>query len=89
MNIGFNPSILFDLGQYGTVYPTARITDVWGELLVSKAMLMKDWRVVYLPAGESLNTTGDKIEGDGWELNLKPGWQLKKTDALHYTLMSN
>jgi len=88
MDIGFNPNTLFDLGQYGTVYTTVRVTDVWGELQVSKSMLMKDWKIVYLPVS-NLNSTKDNILGDGWELILKTGWHINKTGPLHYQLVAD
>jgi hypothetical protein len=90
MNIGFNPSILFDLGEYGTVYPTAEIKDTWGDLTVSApGVLMKDWKVISLPASEDLNINGQTIEGKGWKLLLNEHWAVVKTDPLHFNLVKN
>lgn len=87
MGIGFNPSNLFDLGEYGTVYPTAEVKDIWGQLTVSPpGMLMKDWKVITLPAGENPGVNGQTIEGKGWKIILNDHWQLMKTDPLHYKL---
>lgn len=89
MNIGFNPSTLFDLGKYGTVYPTAEVKDVWGQLMVSATgMLMKDWKVITLPAGGDLNSNGRTIEGKGWKLILNEHWEIIKADSLHFKLVN-
>lgn len=88
MGISFNPNTLFDLAQYGTVYPTAEVKDVWGTLTVtSGGMLMKDWQVITLPAGDGLTQNGDTIEGTGWKIQLKNHWRLAKKDAGHYELV--
>jgi hypothetical protein len=89
MNIGFNPSLLFDLGEYGTVYPTAEVKDNWGQLTVSApGMLMKDWKVITLPASEDMRIAGPAVEGKGWKLQLNEHWEMVKTDPLHYTLVN-
>jgi len=87
MNINFNPNNLFDLGEYGTVYPTAQIKDVWGQLTVSEnGVLMKDWREITLPVDEGIKNAGQTIEGKGWKLILNPGWKMIKTDDLHFVI---
>ncbi|HLZ15890.1 MAG TPA: hypothetical protein VKQ08_02575, partial [Cyclobacteriaceae bacterium] len=89
MGIGFNPSLMFDLGEYGTVYPTAEVKDTWGQLNVSApGMLMKDWKVITLPASEDLHANSGVIEGNGWKLVLKDHWELEKADPLHYKLVN-
>ena len=90
MNIGFNPSNLFDLGEYGTVYPTAEVKDVWGHLTVSApGMLMKDWKVITLSASEGVSNNGQVIEGKGWKILLNDHWEMVKTDSLHYRLVNH
>ena len=79
MNIGFNPNNLFDLGTYGTVYPTMTLKDAWGELDVTagNGALMKDWHIVYLSAKDGISTKDtNTIEGKGWKLTLVNGWKL-------------
>jgi len=86
MNVGFDPRNLFDLGDYGTVYPTAQVKDDWGQLEVSgNGMLMKNWHVVTLPAA-GIQAAGDTLKGDGWLLHLNIGWKLVKKDEYHYLL---
>ncbi|MCD8739299.1 hypothetical protein LT679_01685 [Mucilaginibacter roseus] len=90
MNIIFNPNTLFDLGNFGTIYPTGEIKDNWGHLQVNKGgMLLKDWRIVSVPVNGRMDVAARHLEGEGWTLDLAEGWHLIKIDNLHYTLSSN
>ncbi len=76
MNIQFNPGNLVPLDDLGTVYPNLRITDLWGVLEVENdALLASNWQTVFVTA-PSL-ASGSKLNGDGWTLELKNGWQAK------------
>lgn len=87
MNVIFNPNTLFDLGALGTIYPTGEIRDIWGYLKVnSGGMLLKDWRRVTIPINQLPDLHARRFSGDGWTLELALGWQLLKTDDMHYTL---
>jgi hypothetical protein len=75
MNVQFNPSNLQPLGDAGTVYPTIRVTDDWGVIEGKNGALMKpDWSALVVAAPSS--TAGSSIAGDGWTLELKPGWTI-------------
>ena len=75
MNVQFNPRNLQPLGELGTVYPNMRITDDWGILEATNGALMKpDWSAVIVRAPSI--ATGSSVKGDGWTLELKPGWKL-------------
>lgn len=75
MNVQFNPQNLQPLGDAGTVYPTIRVTDDWGVIEGKNGALMKpDWSALVVPAPAS--QAGDTIAGDGWTLELKPGWRI-------------
>ena len=88
MTINFNPNTLFNLEAYGTVYPTARIKDRWGELEVEGAgMLMKDWKSVSVPVSSERLPTDGIIQGKGWKLTLNKGWTVQKQDAQHYAVL--
>ena len=90
MNIGFNPSNLFDLGNYGTVYPTAEVKDAWGELEVTAGgMLMKDWKLIYLPVTGNIKLGENHIEGARWKLTLKAGWEIEKDGATNFKVVKN
>jgi hypothetical protein len=86
MSIQFNPSNLVPLGDAGTVYPTLRISDLWGILEVRDgALLAGDWSEVRVtapdpaavrglaPGGEK----GSSLSGQGWSLRLSAGWRLE------------
>jgi hypothetical protein len=76
-NRQFRPSTLVALDDLGTVYPTMRLTDAWGDLEVtggSGALLYKGF------GRAAVSLTGadaGHLKGDGWTLELKPGWSLK------------
>ncbi|HEL4243121.1 hypothetical protein I5U23_16175 [Stenotrophomonas maltophilia] len=74
MRIQFNPNTMQPLPGSGTVYPTMRLTDVWGSLDVTDGALMQsDWKAVFVQAPAS---TEPPLQGPGWSLNLKPEWSL-------------
>jgi len=88
MNIGFNPSNLFDLGDYGTVYPTAEVKDAWGQLEVAEGgMLMKDWKLIYLPISDEIKPGESQIAGAGWKLTLNSGWKIEKDGSGNYKVV--
>lgn len=69
MNVSFNPSNLIPLENYGTVYPTMRITDNWGVLIVEEgALLSADWSKVTL--SPPLESETRFVKGKGWTLEL-------------------
>ncbi len=75
MNIQFDPRGLQPLEDAGTVYPALRITDDWGILEAKNGALLKpDWHTVIVVAPAAI--TGTNIKGDGWVLELKPGWKI-------------
>jgi hypothetical protein len=75
MHVQFDPRNLQPLEKAGTVYPTMRITDEWGILEATNGALMKpDWSAVIVVAPTAI--TGSILKGDGWTLELKPGWKI-------------
>jgi hypothetical protein len=71
--IQFNPTNLQPLEELGTVYPNLRISDDWGVLEVSNgALLSQKWNSVTLSGPSTVS--GNKLTGDGWTVELKPGW---------------
>jgi hypothetical protein len=74
-NFQFNPQNLVALDNTGTIYPTLRLTDIWGELVVERngALVHADSKRATVP----LRTDGsDPLRGEGWTLTLKPGWKI-------------
>jgi len=86
INVQFDPNEVQPLGEHGTVYPTLRVTDEWGALTASRgALVSAGWTKVSVPAPARLQST--PLEGDGWKLDLNPGWKLEPgTRAGDYTL---
>jgi hypothetical protein len=75
MQVQFDPRNLQPLEKAGTVYPTMRITDEWGILEATNGALMKpDWSAVIVVAPSV--SAGSSLKGDGWTLELKPGWKI-------------
>lgn len=73
MQIGFDPNTLRPLPPHGTVYPTLRVSDVWGVLEVTDGALIDgNWSraVVAAPLDAGARS------GPGWTLTLKDGWSL-------------
>jgi hypothetical protein len=88
MHVQFDPRNLQPLGDAGTVYPNLRISDDWGILDARNGALMKpDWSAVIVVAPSA--STGSSLKGDGWTLELKPGWKIVLgTRRGDYTLVS-
>ncbi|MCY0998222.1 hypothetical protein OWM54_13890 [Myxococcus sp. MISCRS1] len=77
MRIQFNPGELIPLAEHGTVYPGARIVDAWGSLTVSSDVLLSsDWKTATVTAPRT-EPRDARWEGEGWVLELAPGWQAK------------
>jgi hypothetical protein len=75
MRVQFDPRNLQPLGDAGTVYPNLRISDDWGILDAKNGALMKsDWGAVMVVAPSE--NIGSSLKGDGWTLELKPGWKI-------------
>jgi len=75
VNVQFNPQNLQPFGQAGTVYPTIRVVDDWGVIEGRNGALMKpDWSALVVPAPASVE--GSRVSGDGWTLELEPGWKI-------------
>ena len=79
-DFSYDPNQVIPLDENRAIYPTFRVTDVWGLLEVSDgAMLVREngkfARVVVQAPKPSAGNSG-AIEGEGWKLTLAPGWRL-------------
>lgn len=73
--VSFDPRELVPMGEAGTVYPTMQVSDDWGKLTNDAGTLMSpDWQKVFVTA--PTETAGAHLKGDGWTLDLAPGWKL-------------
>jgi hypothetical protein len=75
----FNPQGADALGDSGTVYLTARVTDRWGALQVTGGVLMSRGQAgnmseARVPAPST--SAGPTLSGDGWTLTLADGWRV-------------
>ena len=76
-NRQFNPQTLQPLGELGMVYPTMRLTGEWGALEVeSGGALLTQAQATVSANGADPSAT----QGDGWRLDLKPGWSVQPGD---------
>lgn len=69
----FNPQTLQPLGEFGTAYPTMRLSDDWGVLEVDDGVLLGKNRATVSAVGA--DPSG--LKGAGWRLQLNPGWTVR------------
>jgi hypothetical protein len=74
---GYNPNHLVSLDEHSTVYGGLRVSDEWGLLEASGAMMVREGDVVKRVVVPGVKKTEDtQLSGDGWRLELKPGWSV-------------
>jgi len=82
-SFGFNPNGLVPLNENAVVYRSLRVSDLWGVLDASSGMIVREngliQRVV-VPAPKV--TSGTKLAGDNWKLDLKPGFELRRGERV-------
>ncbi len=74
----FNPNEVVAIDENMTVYPRTQITDDWGMLQVQNGALLVRSKGHVVRAQVSAPADADSLRGDGWRLDLKPGWKLEK-----------
>jgi hypothetical protein len=74
MNIQYDPRGMVSMDSLGTVYPTIRISDIWGIVDVSGggALMSTSWTSLRVPA--PTDTIAQQLKGDGWTLQLSKEW---------------
>jgi len=75
MSVSFNPSILFPLGDHGTVYPHITVTDEWGRIEVKGDALMHNWQRLKVSMPQ-LPPPGTTLTTAEWTLELAAGWMV-------------
>jgi hypothetical protein len=77
LQTSFDPNTIQPLESHGTVYPSLKVIDAWGILTVKQgALISADFKKVTVSAPSAPATK--PMRGEGWELELKEGWALKK-----------
>lgn len=87
MQIGFDPSNIIPLGEYGTIYPVCRIVDNFGIFNTTKGVLLTDWSKITITPPISITET--LVEGDGWKIELNPGWKVIKDGNSKFKMIKN
>jgi hypothetical protein len=74
----FNPQTLVGFDIRNTIYPTGTFNSVWGKLEVTTggALLSNDQGTLRVSAPRSVAPGARTLSGDGWTLELAPGWQV-------------
>lgn len=75
----FDPQTLVGFDMRHTLYPTGTFNSVWGTLEVTKggALLSNDQATLRVRApGSAPAPDARTVRGDGWTLELAPGWHL-------------
>lgn len=87
MNVSFDPRNILPIGDKGTVYPNIRVTDNWGILKVENGALMSpNWDKIAISVPTKIEE--QKVEGDGWILQLKSNYIIKKDEKTNnYSLI--
>ena len=76
MNMSFDPNTPVPLEARGTVYPTIRITDVWGILTVTEGGALMSPTYADVRVAAPTVRSGRAVRGDGWTLELNAGWDI-------------
>ena len=79
MNISFDPRNIVPVEDKGSFYKNARITDVWGILMINNGALMSPgWDKISVSV--PLKTENKTVSGDGWTLELNDGYKVSKNE---------
>ncbi len=75
----YDPEHVVPVNDAGTVFPTIRLVAPWGTLEVTEGGILVDpgWQTARVSAPTSV--LEDRIVGEGWRLDLAPGWVVRPT----------
>jgi hypothetical protein len=78
-NYSFDPNEAVPIRGVGTAYETMRVSDRWGTLTVTSggALLLRDDASITGIAVPAPIAGSDGMKGDGWAVELAPGWRLE------------
>lgn len=92
-DFSFDPNQVIPLDENTTIYPTLRVTDVWGVLEVTDGALMKHDQGKF--GGVTVEAPKDAVgkvgvvEGPGWKLTLSNGWRLAESERKDDLVVTN
>jgi hypothetical protein len=76
ISFGFNPNGVLALDENSVVYRPLRASDRWGVLEADSGMMVrKNGSIERIVVPAPKNTAGDTLSGDGWKLELQPGFR--------------
>src|SRR3954468_16093091 len=75
----YDPTELIGFDLRSTIYPSGNFSAPWGRLTVEKGgvLVRNDFSSITIGAPRDPISSGGAIKGDGWTLELSPGWSLK------------
>jgi hypothetical protein len=81
-NYSYNPNNLVPISDTGLVYPTMRVTDDWGILVVTDGALLirTGSTVTRLQVAAPADLQARPLQGPGWKLELQAGWEIVPGD---------
>jgi hypothetical protein len=84
----FNPNNLVPLDENRTIYPTLRVSDEWGILEVADGALLirEQGRVAQVRISLPANLSVRPVNGPGWKLLLKEGWEFGSAEGKDHSL---
>ena len=78
ISYSFDPNGLVPLGGIGTVYPWLNASDTWGTLIAKHGALItrNGSGMTGIRLSAPTEPSARPLKGDGWTLQLKPGWRV-------------
>ena len=81
----FEPEDVHSLDTLGTLYKTMQVSDNWGKLTVDKVGCLVSNNYKYLRiTAKGLKIDKNHIYGDGWQIIMNDGWEIKETDQNYF-----
>jgi hypothetical protein len=77
----YDPTELIGFDLNSTIYPSGNFSAPWGKLSVEHGgvLVRNDFSTITVSAPVAPLTASREIKGDGWSLELNPGWSLHAT----------
>jgi hypothetical protein len=77
MQMSFDPNAVFPADKHGTIYRNLKVIDTWGILTTSEGGLISS-NYQELRVSIPLENSKQTIAGQGWSLELNPGWKIQR-----------